>query len=83
MPRKPAKRTRALTVVRTQEATGVSASGWQEAVLDAVAGSGLTKTRLVGFEVSKLAGDLRRSRIARYRATVRIAYREESTGPER
>ena len=69
----------ALTAIRTVESSGSATTGWDDAVLDAVRRS--KQSHVVGFEVVRLAGELRRGRIATYRAVVKIAYAEELTGP--
>ncbi len=69
----------AQVVIRTVESTGSARTGWDAAIVDAVRRS--KQKRVVGFEVVRLAGEIRTGKVATYRATVRVAYREGLTGP--
>lgn len=81
MPRRAARQA-ALAVVRTHEATGSSTKSWDRAVRDALArGAKEAGGKVIGFEVTKLAGESSGRRIRSYRATVRVAYRDRVSGP--
>jgi flavin-binding protein dodecin len=73
----PARRPRAAggpVVVRLVEASGDSAKSWDAAVLAAVKASKV-KTP-VGVEVGRLWAELDGSRLSRYHASVKVAYRQ-------
>lgn len=64
------------------EASGESTRGWDAAILAAVAqGRTEVKGEIVGFEVVRLGGEPGTRSIRRFRATVRVAYRDRITGP--
>jgi flavin-binding protein dodecin len=63
-------------VVRVAEAVGSSTKSWDAAVLDAVVAAKDDAPRPIAVEVIRLWADLGSKRIARYRAHVKIAYRQ-------
>lgn len=72
--RRPNKRAAGPIVVRLVEATGNSTKGWDAAVLAAVKAAKV-KTP-VGVEIGRLWAELEGSKLSRYHASVKVAYRE-------
>lgn len=71
----PARRPKSTPgVIRLSEATGSSASGWEDAVAAAVKASDVKGP--VGVEVSRLWAEWERGRLSRFHATVKVAYRQ-------
>lgn len=70
----PARRSTAASVVRTTEATGESARGWEAAVAAAVKAAAVANT--TGVEVVRLWADWDGRKLSRYHATVKVAYRQ-------
>jgi len=70
-------------VVRLLDATGASAEGWEEAVVDAVRSVRTEVSAPIGVEVSRQWADLEAGRVLTYRVAVRIAYRQALKGPGR
>ena len=70
-------------VVRMHEATGISRTDWDAAVLAAIGEARKElEGEIIGFEVVRFAGDVGPRSIRTYRATVRVAYRERVSGPK-
>jgi flavin-binding protein dodecin len=61
-------------VVRLVEATGESDRGWDAAVLAAVKASKVKAP--VGVEIGRLWAEVAGSRLGRYHASVKVAYRQ-------
>lgn len=64
-------------VVRLTDATGTSPRAWEAAVLDAVAQVSREHAEVVGVEVMRFSAELADGTIRLYRASVRVAYREQ------
>ena len=63
--------------MRIVEAVGSSSRGWDAAIADAVRGARDEAPRPIGVEVTRMWADLAGgSRLRRYRAAVKIAYRQ-------
>ena len=75
----PARRSDRGGVVRVAEATGSSARGWEQAVTDAVKSSDVAAP--IGVEVLRLWADWDGRKLSRYRAIVKIAYRQPMRAP--
>ncbi|MBI2774252.1 MAG: dodecin domain-containing protein [Chloroflexi bacterium] len=70
------------SAVRIHEAVGSSRSSWAAAVADAVRGAKKEAPEPIAVEVVRLWGDLGgTSAVSLYRASVKIAYREELRRP--
>jgi len=80
-PRRPRKS--ATPVVRIIEAHGSARSGWEAAVKAAVKSVAAEVEHPVAVEVDRLWADLDGSKVSRYRATVKVAYRQSLAGPPR
>jgi flavin-binding protein dodecin len=74
----PARRAKGATpgpaVIRLVEATGASSESWDAAVLAAVKASKVRQP--VGVEVGRLWAEVGDSRLRRYHASVKVAYRQ-------
>ena len=68
-------------VVRLVEATGDSTKSWDAAVLAAVKAAKVKAP--VGVEVGRLWAELDGSKLSRYHASVKVAYREVQRSPVR
>lgn len=69
--------------MRTIEAVGSSTRSWDAAVADAVRGAKDDAPDPIAVEVGRLWADLDpRQRIRRYRAAVKIAYRQALAAPQ-
>jgi len=75
----PARRASAGGVVRITESTGSSTRGWEQAVTDAVRSSDVAAP--IGVEVLRLWADWDGRKLSRYRAVVKIAYRQGLKAP--
>jgi flavin-binding protein dodecin len=75
----PARRSDRGGVVRVTESTGSSTRGWEQAVTDAVKSSDATSP--IGVEVLRLWADWDGRKLSRYRATVKVAYRQQVRAP--
>ena len=74
-----------LAIVRMHEATGSARQSWIAAVRAAIdqARGEIDGHEIVGFEVIRFAGDVNGRAIRAYRATVRVAYREDAAPPKK
>ncbi len=63
-------------VVRLIDANGSSARSWDAAVADAVRSVADETGDPLGVEITRQWADLTKGRIARYRVSVRVAYRQ-------
>jgi flavin-binding protein dodecin len=75
----PARRSDRGRVVRVTESTGSSTRGWEQAVTDAVKSSDVSSP--IGVEVLRLWADWDGRKLSRYRATVKVAYRQQVRAP--
>ncbi len=81
-PRATPRAKTAPSAVRVVEAVGSSARGWDAAVIDAVRGAKSDAPEPIAVEVGRLWADLdRKSAIRLYRASVKIAYRQDLRPP--
>jgi flavin-binding protein dodecin len=70
--------------VRVHEAVGASTRSWDAAVTDAVRGAKKDAPDPIAVEVGRLWADLdAKQKIRRYRASVKIAYRQPVLAPPR
>jgi flavin-binding protein dodecin len=76
----PARRSDRGGVVRVTESTGSSTRGWEQAVTDAVKSSDVSSP--IGVEVLRLWADWNGRKLSRYRATVKVAYRQQVRAPD-
>jgi flavin-binding protein dodecin len=72
--RRPKSTASAPTVIRLVEATGESATSWDAAVVAAVKAAKVKAP--VGVEVGRLWADLEGAKLARYHASVKVAFRQ-------
>lgn len=80
----PARRAKpAPGVVRLLDATGSSTASWEAAVADAVKSVRKEVRAPLGVEISRQWADLEAGRIATYRVSVRVAYRQDLKPPRR
>jgi len=75
----PVRRSDRGGVVRVTESTGSSTRGWDQAVTDAVKSSDVASP--IGVEVLRLWADWDGRKLSRYRATVKVAYRQQVRAP--
>lgn len=81
-PRATPRARTAPSAVRIVDAVGSSAKGWEAAVTDAVRGAKSDAPRPIAVEVGRLWADLDgKSAMRLYRASVKIAYRQELRAP--
>jgi flavin-binding protein dodecin len=66
-------------VIRVTESTGSSTRGWERAVTDAVKSSDVASP--IGVEVLRLWADWDGRKLSLYRATVKVAYRQQVRAP--
>jgi len=79
--RRPRKTAAGSGVVRITEATGESPRSWDAAVGAAVKASDAKD--VVGVEVLRMWAEWDGRRLSRYRATVKVAYRQRLAAPSR
>src|SRR6266545_6599151 len=81
-PRRPKPASTAPSAVRIVDAVGSSTRSWDAAVTDAVRGAKDDAPEPIAVEVGRLWADLDgKSAIRRYRASVKIAYRQPLMPP--
>lgn len=62
------------TTVKVVELVGESATGWDDAVANAVADAAKTIDNISGVEVANLTANVENGRITEYKANVKIAF---------